>query len=54
MSETLVATDHEISTELQQFDEEARRHRADFPVLSREVHGKPLVYLDNAAPGRVT
>jgi len=23
--------------------------RADFPVLSREVHGKPLVYLDNAA-----
>ena len=49
MSETLVATDHEISTELQQFDEEARRHRADFPVLSREVHGKPLVYFDNAA-----
>jgi cysteine desulfurase/selenocysteine lyase len=25
------------------------RIRADFPVLSREVHGKPLVYLDNAA-----
>ncbi len=23
--------------------------REDFPVLSREVHGKPLVYLDNAA-----
>lgn len=23
--------------------------RADFPVLSREVRGKPLVYLDNAA-----
>ena len=23
--------------------------RADFPVLSRQVHGKPLVYLDNAA-----
>lgn len=23
--------------------------RADFPVLQREVHGKPLVYLDNAA-----
>lgn len=23
--------------------------RGDFPVLSREVHGKPLVYLDNAA-----
>lgn len=23
--------------------------RTDFPILSREVHGKPLVYLDNAA-----
>ena len=23
--------------------------RADFPVLTRKVHGKPLVYLDNAA-----
>ena len=23
--------------------------RADFPVLSRKVHGKPLVYLDNGA-----
>lgn len=23
--------------------------REDFPILSREVHGKPLVYLDNAA-----
>jgi cysteine desulfurase/selenocysteine lyase len=23
--------------------------RADFPILSRKVHGKPLVYLDNAA-----
>ena len=22
--------------------------RADFPILAREVHGKPLVYLDNA------
>ncbi|MEM9709696.1 MAG: cysteine desulfurase [Pseudomonadota bacterium] len=25
------------------------RIRADFPILSREVNGKPLVYLDNAA-----
>jgi cysteine desulfurase/selenocysteine lyase len=25
------------------------RVRADFPILSRQVHGKPLVYLDNAA-----
>ena len=23
--------------------------RADFPILEREVHGKPLVYLDNSA-----
>ncbi len=23
--------------------------RGDFPILNREVHGKPLVYLDNAA-----
>ena len=23
--------------------------RRDFPILSQEVHGKPLVYLDNAA-----
>lgn len=22
--------------------------RADFPILSREICGKPLVYLDNA------
>jgi cysteine desulfurase/selenocysteine lyase len=29
------------------FDVEAVRK--DFPVLSREVHGKPLVYLDNAS-----
>ncbi len=29
------------------FDVEAVR--AEFPILSREVHGKPLVYLDNAA-----
>ena len=24
------------------------RYRADFPILSRQVHGKPLVYFDNA------
>jgi cysteine desulfurase/selenocysteine lyase len=27
----------------------AERVRADFPILSREVHGQPLVYLDSAA-----
>ncbi|MGA7657100.1 MAG: cysteine desulfurase, partial [Methylocella sp.] len=25
------------------------RLREDFPILSTEVYGKPLVYLDNAA-----
>ena len=25
------------------------RIRKDFPILNRQVHGKPLVYLDNAA-----
>ena len=28
---------------------DVERVRADFPILSREVHGRPLVYLDNAA-----
>ena len=26
-----------------------QKYRADFPILQREVNGKPLVYLDNAA-----
>ena len=26
--------------------------REDFPILSRKVYGKPLVYLDNAATGQ--
>src|SRR5437763_17022799 len=25
------------------------RIRADFPILQRQVHGRPLIYLDNAA-----
>jgi cysteine desulfurase/selenocysteine lyase len=36
---------NEMTTTL--YDVEAIR--ADFPILSREVHGKPLVYLDSAA-----
>jgi cysteine desulfurase/selenocysteine lyase len=28
---------------------DVERVRADFPILARPVHGKPLVYLDNAA-----
>lgn len=28
---------------------DVRRVRADFPILQQKIHGKPLVYLDNAA-----
>jgi cysteine desulfurase/selenocysteine lyase len=28
---------------------DVKRIRADFPILERSVHGRPLVYLDNAA-----
>ncbi len=28
---------------------DVRRLRGDFPILGQQVHGKPLVYLDNAA-----
>jgi cysteine desulfurase/selenocysteine lyase len=28
---------------------DVERVRADFPILSREIHGRPLVYLDSAA-----
>ncbi len=30
-------------------DLDVAKIRADFPILSRRVHGRPLVYLDNAA-----
>ncbi len=35
------------STDEQSFDIE--RVRADFPILHQEIHGRPLVYLDNGA-----
>ncbi|MFH1409723.1 MAG: aminotransferase class V-fold PLP-dependent enzyme, partial [Nanoarchaeota archaeon] len=28
---------------------QAMQLKEDFPILKREIHGKPLVYLDNAA-----
>ena len=34
-------------TQIRTFD--IHKLRADFPILAREVHGKPLVYLDNGA-----
>ncbi len=39
------AAQEEVST----MTYDVERIRADFPILSREVHGKPLVYLDSAA-----
>ncbi|MCJ2519449.1 MAG: aminotransferase class V-fold PLP-dependent enzyme, partial [Candidatus Thermoplasmatota archaeon] len=30
-------------------DIDVERLREDFPILAREVHGKPLIYLDSAA-----
>ena len=37
----------EVLTPRATFD--ATRYRDDFPILKQSVHGKPLVYLDNAA-----
>lgn len=42
-----VAKDTLIDRPGKAFDVE--RLRADFPILAQQVHGKPLVYLDNAA-----
>ena len=28
---------------------DVEKYRKDFPVLKEKMHGKPLVYLDNAA-----
>jgi cysteine desulfurase/selenocysteine lyase len=43
---TVAKTPHEIQTPAA-FD--AQKVRRDFPILHQKVHGKPLVYLDNAA-----
>jgi len=37
------------SKQFEQRDFDIDAIRADFPILSRHIHGKPLVYLDNAA-----
>ena len=42
-----IAGPQEVRRRDRSFDVEALR--ADFPILRRQVHGKPLVYLDNAA-----
>src|SRR6201996_1728550 len=43
---TAAKTPHEIHP-MRAFD--VQKIRRDFPVLHQKVHGKPLVYLDNAA-----
>ena len=35
--------------ELQARTFDVRKIREDFPILKQKMHGKPLVYLDNAA-----
>src|SRR6185369_17018301 len=41
---TVAKTPHEIQSAL-----DVEKVRRDFPILHQKVHGKPLVYLDNAA-----
>ncbi len=49
MTETLVETPRKLDDAVRRADEHAMRYRGDFPILDREVHGRPLVYLDNSA-----
>ena len=46
-SSTALAADRDDSMADQPFDVE--QIRGDFPILSRQVHGRPLVFLDSAA-----
>ena len=47
MADMTTATTHRTATPIPGFDVE--RIRADFPILFREIYGRPLVYLDSAA-----
>lgn len=49
MAETLLETPRKLDAAVRRADEHAMRYRGDFPILDRQVHGKPLVYLDNSA-----
>ena len=49
MEDVLVETPRGLDDAVRRSDEHALRYRGDFPILDREVHGKPLVYLDNSA-----
>ena len=44
-----VAASHPVGGGLERGKLDIARIRADFPILRQKVHGKPLVYLDNAA-----
>ncbi|MGH8738086.1 MAG: SufS family cysteine desulfurase [Burkholderiales bacterium] len=43
------AADRMLASPLQAAGYDVERLRAEFPILATKVHGKPLVYLDNAA-----
>lgn len=45
--QAMVSPVAQVDERPQAFD--VNKIRADFPILRRQVHGKPLVYLDNAA-----
>jgi cysteine desulfurase/selenocysteine lyase len=49
----MIATEKTIHTEVSHEGWNVERVRADFPVLTQTVNGKPLVYLDNAASAQV-
>ena len=49
VSEQSAATTPEALQPVPEAPLDALALRQQFPVLSRQVHGKPLVYLDNAA-----
>ena len=42
----------DLSTPISEAGIDWQRVRADFPLLTREVHGKPLIYLDSANTGQ--
>ncbi len=46
---TMLNTDNIVAAEIEEAVFDVQRARADFPALHQDVHGKPLVYLDNAA-----
>jgi len=52
MDETIENMDEQTTDDLQETavgEYDVARIRADFPILFREIYGKPLVYLDNGA-----